>query len=236
MVINIQSSKAPSDLNIPLFFSSHYPQEIRKKNISIPYSIQRTISSFQSFPFISAHWFRFSLVSNQGESMASAAAAVGMIGGGGCGGSSSTSWFRSRRKARNSTVAGRNRNSSRMFSVASSSYSVMDPYKTLRIQPGASESEVKKAFRQLALQYHPDVCRGSNCGVQFSQINEAYDIAIRNLREEASVGYGSYEAADEEEGEGDEAMEDPEWDMWEEWMGWEGAGIRDYSSHINPYI
>lgn len=31
-------------------------------------------------------------------------------------------------------------------------------------------------------------------------------------------------------------MEDPDWDMWEEWMGWEGAGIRDYSSHINPYI
>lgn len=31
-------------------------------------------------------------------------------------------------------------------------------------------------------------------------------------------------------------MNDPDWDLWEEWMGWEGAGIRDYSSHINPYI
>lgn len=31
-------------------------------------------------------------------------------------------------------------------------------------------------------------------------------------------------------------MNDQDWDMWEEWMGWEGAGIRDYSSHINPYI
>ncbi|PIN08437.1 hypothetical protein CDL12_18979 [Handroanthus impetiginosus] len=31
-------------------------------------------------------------------------------------------------------------------------------------------------------------------------------------------------------------MHDPEWELWEEWMGWEGAGIRDYSSHINPYI
>lgn len=28
----------------------------------------------------------------------------------------------------------------------------------------------------------------------------------------------------------------PDYDMWEEWMGWEGAGIRDYTSHINPYI
>lgn len=31
-------------------------------------------------------------------------------------------------------------------------------------------------------------------------------------------------------------MNDPSWDLWEEWMGWEGAGIRDYTSHINPYI
>lgn len=31
-------------------------------------------------------------------------------------------------------------------------------------------------------------------------------------------------------------MNDQDWDLWEEWMGWEGAGIRDYSSHINPYI
>lgn len=37
-------------------------------------------------------------------------------------------------------------------SSSSSSSSVMDPYKILRIQPGASELEVKKAFRQLALQ------------------------------------------------------------------------------------
>ncbi|RXH70594.1 hypothetical protein DVH24_013340 [Malus domestica] len=57
--------------------------------------------------------------------------------------------------------------------VASSS--VMDPYRTLKIQPGASESEVRKAFRQLALKYQPDVCIGNNCRVQFHQINEAYD-------------------------------------------------------------
>lgn len=33
-----------------------------------------------------------------------------------------------------------------------SSAAVSDPYKTLRIHPNASESEVKKAFRNLALQ------------------------------------------------------------------------------------
>lgn len=38
------------------------------------------------------------------------------------------------------------------------------------------------------------------------------------------------------DGFSDEGMYDSGWDLWEEWMGWEGAGIRDYSSHINPYI
>lgn len=40
-------------------------------------------------------------------------------------------------------------------------------------------------------------------------------------------------AGDDEQMRG---MDDQDWDLWEEWMGWEGAGIRDYSSHINPYI
>ncbi len=25
------------------------------------------------------------------------------------------------------------------------------------------------------------------------------------------------------------------WEDWEEWMGWEGAGIRDFSSHVNVH-
>ncbi|KAK1422424.1 hypothetical protein QVD17_25531 [Tagetes erecta] len=122
-------------------------------------------------------------------------------------------------------------------SCVSTSPVASDPYKTLSIRPGASESEVKKAFRQLALKYHPDVCRGSNCGVQFHQINEAYDTVMSNLRDETSVGamdmYGASDAGIDEPMRG---MDDPDWDLWEEWMGWEGAGIRDYSSHVNPYI
>ncbi|PIM98217.1 hypothetical protein CDL12_29305 [Handroanthus impetiginosus] len=72
---------------------------------------------------------------------------------------------------------GKNNNKKKGFRVSCvSSSAVSDPYKTLRIKRGASESEVKKAFRQLALKYHPDVCKGSNCRVQFHQIYEAYDV------------------------------------------------------------
>ncbi|KAK0597900.1 hypothetical protein LWI29_029624 [Acer saccharum] len=155
--------------------------------------------------------------------MASVASMIGSNGSS-C---SSSSWiqFKNMKKKRNS--------STRVMVSCSSASSVMDPYKTLRIQPGASESEVKKAFRQLALQYHPDVCRGSNCGVQFHRINEAYDTVMSSLREESSVAEIIYEPYDDGQMTG---VNDPDWDMWEEWMGWEGAGIRDYSSHINPYI
>ncbi|KAL2533985.1 Chaperone protein dnaJ 8 [Abeliophyllum distichum] len=149
----------------------------------------------------------------------------------GCG-SASISWVQLKDSSSKRNV----KNRFRVSCVSSSA--VSDPYKTLRIHPGASESEVKKAFRQLALQYHPDVCRGSNCGIQFHQINEAYDFVISNLRGELSNPelqmYEQYDmAGDDDQMRG---MNDQDWDLWEEWMGWEGAGIRDYSSHINPYI
>ncbi|KAL0380338.1 UNVERIFIED_CONTAM: Chaperone protein dnaJ 8, chloroplastic [Sesamum calycinum] len=150
----------------------------------------------------------------------------------GCG-SALGSWAQSKGRNVRSDNSNGKRKGLRVSCVSSSALS--DPYKTLRIQPGASEAEVKKAFRQLALQYHPDVCRGSNCGVQFHQINEAYDIVMSNLRGESSAPqmemYEHYDADEPMRG-----MCDEDWDMWEEWMGWEGAGIRDYSSHINPYI
>lgn len=71
----------------------------------------------------------------------STAGIIGRIGS-----SSSSSWIRQRSRQRKDCSASRNR-----FRVSCSSY-VVDPYQTLRIQPNASESEVKKAFRQLALQ------------------------------------------------------------------------------------
>ncbi|KAL9250066.1 Chaperone protein dnaJ 8, chloroplastic-like protein [Drosera capensis] len=110
-----------------------------------------------------------------------------------------------------------------------------DPYETLRIDRRASESEVKRAFRRLALKYHPDVCKEDNCDVSFQQINQAYDTVMRRSRDE----YLSNDYESQFEDDQDVPLwqkNHPEWDLWEEWMGYEGAGTRDYSSHINPYI
>jgi len=60
---------------------------------------------------------------------------------------------------------------------------------------------------------------------------------MANLREETNV-METYETKTTYNGndESFRGMNDPSWEYWEEWMGWEGAGIRDYSNHINPYI
>ena len=100
-----------------------------------------------------------------------AASVAGVVGGKG---SSSSSWMKQ--------FKGNKGKKMNKFRISCSSSSVADPYKTLRIQPDASESEVRKAFRQLALKYHPDVCRGNNCGVQFHQINEAYDVCNNHMQ------------------------------------------------------
>lgn len=48
----------------------------------------------------------------------------------------------------------------------------MDPYAILGLRPGASEEEVKKAFRRLAHQHHPD--KGGD-PKRFKEIKEAYE-------------------------------------------------------------
>ena len=49
-------------------------------------------------------------------------------------------------------------------------------YETLGISEGASESEIKKAYRKLARQYHPDVNKDPKAEEKFKEINSAYEI------------------------------------------------------------
>jgi molecular chaperone DnaJ len=51
-----------------------------------------------------------------------------------------------------------------------------DYYDVLGVQRAASKEEVKKAFRTLARQYHPDVNKEPEAESKFKEINEAYEV------------------------------------------------------------
>jgi DnaJ-class molecular chaperone len=50
-----------------------------------------------------------------------------------------------------------------------------DFYKLLGVSKNATESEVKKAYRKLSLEYHPDKNPSPDAGSKFQKINEAYE-------------------------------------------------------------
>ena len=51
-----------------------------------------------------------------------------------------------------------------------------DYYKTLGVDRKASAAEIKKAYRKLARQYHPDTNKEPGAEERFKQISEAYDV------------------------------------------------------------
>ena len=51
-----------------------------------------------------------------------------------------------------------------------------DYYEILGIKRGASDSEIKSAYRKLARKYHPDVNKTKEAEDKFKEINEAYEV------------------------------------------------------------
>ena len=54
---------------------------------------------------------------------------------------------------------------------------IKDPYQVLGISPGAAPEEIKRAYRQKAKEYHPDLHPNDPIAAQkMNEINEAYDM------------------------------------------------------------
>ena len=51
-----------------------------------------------------------------------------------------------------------------------------DLYDVLGIQKGANEQEIKRAYRRLAREYHPDVNKAKGADEKFKEVQSAYDV------------------------------------------------------------
>ena len=68
---------------------------------------------------------------------------------------------------------------------------VQDPYKVLGVSPNASDEEIKKAYRRLAKQYHPDRNPGdAEAAKKMQEINDAYDQIKNPEKSRQGAGYG----------------------------------------------
>ncbi|MDE0457227.1 MAG: DnaJ domain-containing protein [Chromatiales bacterium] len=51
-----------------------------------------------------------------------------------------------------------------------------DYYETLGVARGASQDDIKRAYRRLARKYHPDVSKESDAEARFKEVGEAYEV------------------------------------------------------------
>lgn len=85
--------------------------------------------------------------------------------------------------------------------LAKSSKDIFNPYDVLGVPPTASKEEIKRAYYQMALRYHPDSGAGGGSSEKFKAAQEAYDLLkqgkswhaphhMENRNENSSTFYG----------------------------------------------
>jgi DnaJ-class molecular chaperone len=73
-----------------------------------------------------------------------------------------------------------------------------NPYDVLGVTPTASEADIRKVFRKLAKQYHPDLNQNDPAAeIRFKEINGAYDL-LSDAKKRARFDRGEIDAAGNE--------------------------------------
>lgn len=102
-----------------------------------------------------------------------------------------------------------------------------DYYSTLGVQKTATEAEIKKAYRKLARQYHPDVNPDDpNAEEKFKEINEAYQVLSDEDKRQKYDKFGSQWKQYQQTGG---RAEDFDWSQWSTQGQPGGTGYRTVS-------
>lgn len=65
-----------------------------------------------------------------------------------------------------------------------------DYYDILEVKKSASEAEIKRAYRQQALKYHPDKNKSPEAEKKFKQVNEAYEVLANPQKRQTYDQFG----------------------------------------------
>ena len=65
-----------------------------------------------------------------------------------------------------------------------------DYYEVLGVEKGADKKDIKKAYRKLAMKYHPDVSEDREAGEKFKEISEAYAVLSDEEKRKTYDQYG----------------------------------------------
>ena len=104
-----------------------------------------------------------------------------------------------------------------------------DYYKIMGVARGATEAEIKQAYRKLARKYHPDVSKEKDAEARFKELGEAYEV-LRNPEKRAA-----YDQLGTGHRAGESFRPPPDWGAGFEFSGaGAGAGGEDVGTPITP--